>query len=178
VAAVNYHFGDKETLYIEAVKAAHACSRMSELPEFPPELSGADKMRWFIRGLAESMTAPLRATAMQLLMREMSNPSAATRAVVTEFIQPVAFRLREIVRELLPEVDDHHLYMIGFSVIGQLLYYRQNRPVSELIFGPEVMAGLTTELVTEHVTRFTLAALGLAEPYPGARPRKPQERRR
>ena len=41
---------------------------------------------------------------------------------------------------------------------------RQNRPVSELIFGKAAVDALDVDLVTDHVTRFTLAALGFGEP--------------
>jgi AcrR family transcriptional regulator len=169
VAAVNYHFGDKESLYIEACKAAHTCSGMGEPPDFPADMPPAEKLRLFVGCMAAWMMAPVRPTAMQLLMREMAQASAATRAVVAEFIQRPADRLRAIVREVVPTADEPTVYMIGFSVIGQLLYYRQNRPVSELLFGADVMATLTPDRVATHVTRFTLAALGLADPYPGVR---------
>ena len=48
--------------------------------------------------------------------------------------------------------------------VSQILFYRQNRRVAELIFGKEAVAALGVEAVTEHVTRFTFAALGLAPP--------------
>jgi hypothetical protein len=54
--------------------------------------------------------------------------------------------------------------MTGFSVIAQCLFYRQNRPVAELIFGKAAIDALEVDAVTEHVVRFTLAALGQAEP--------------
>ncbi len=167
VAAINYHFGDKERLYIEAVKFAHICSGkgVSPPPDFPADMPPADKLRHLIRGMAESMHVPVRPASMQLLMREMAHPSAAGQAVVTEFIQPMAFCLRAVVRELMPGLDENQMYMVGLSVIGQLLFYRQNRPVTELIFGRAVMDALTVDMVADHITRFTLAALGHGEPY-------------
>lgn len=167
VAAINYHFGDKEKLYIEAVKHAHTCS-MSEGP-LPPWVVGApavDKLRGFIRQMLRQMHGPVRQSSLQLLMREMANTTPATRAVVEDFIRPMAFTLRELVRELMPKAAEKQRLMIGFSIVGQCLYYRQNRNVSVMLFGQEQIDELDLEAVTEHVTRFTLAALGLAKPYP------------
>jgi AcrR family transcriptional regulator len=165
IAAVNYYFGDKEKLYLEAVKHAHTCAaRMDTFPVLPPGTPPVEKLRVFLREMVNRMHVPASASAMKLVMREMADPGKASHVVVTEFIQPVAFALREILRELLPHLDEPHLLMTGFSVIGQCLYYRQNRPVSELIFGKAAMDALDVNSVAEHVIRFTLAALGHAEP--------------
>src|SRR5262245_52082043 len=169
IASVNYYFGDKEKLYIEAVKNAHVCAAQFEtFPVLPPETPPVEKLRVFIREMVKRMHAPASPTAMKLMMREMADPGMAAHVVVTEFIQPVAFRLRDILRELMPHLGEQQLLMTGFSVIGQCLFYRQNRPVTELIFGKEAVDALTVDAVADHVVRFTLAALGHAEPIGGS----------
>ena len=164
IAAVNYYFGDKEKLYIEAVKRAHQCAGKMEASQIPPDLPPVERLRLFIRGMVTAMHAPASPSAMKLMMREMADPGKAAHVVVTEFIQPMAFALRAILRELLPHLDEQHLLMTGFSVIGQCLFYRQNRPVAELIFGKEEVSALRADAVADHVVRFTLAALGHADP--------------
>lgn len=176
IAAVNYYFGDKEQLYIEAVKRAHVCA--GKLDTFPVPPEGAppvEKLRGFIREMVTRMHAPASPTAMKLMMREMADPGKAAHVVVTEFIQPAAFALRAILRELLPHLDEQRLLMTGFSVMGQCLFYRQNRPVAELIFGKESVDALDVASVADHVVRFTLAALGHSEPVGG--PAKPGKRK-
>lgn len=168
IAAVNYYFGDKERLYIEAVKQAHACAgRMDSLSVLPPDVSPVEKLRLYIREMVRRVHAPTSPTAVKLMMREMANPGKAAHVVVTEFIQPAAFRLRDILRELLPHLDEQRLLLTGFSVVGQCLFYRQNRPVAELVFGKETIAALNVDAVADHVVQFTLAALGHAEPIGG-----------
>lgn len=164
IASVNYYFGDKERLYIEAVKRAHICSSEGPVPDFPPGTLPVEKLKGFIHNMVGRMHAPASPSSMKLMMREMAHPGKAAHVIVEEFIQPMAFRLRAILEELFPEHDPSRLLMIGFSIFGQILFYRQNRPVAELIFGKESVDALSLEMVTEHVTRFTLAALGQAEP--------------
>lgn len=165
IASVNYYFGDKEKLYIEAVKRAHVCAgRMDTFPVPPAGTPPVEKLRGFIREMVTRMNTPASPAAMKLMMREMADPGKAAHVVVTEFIQPAAFALRAMLRELLPHLDEHHLLMTGFSIIGQCLYYRQNRPISELIFGKEAIDALDSNAVADHVVRFSLAALGYAEP--------------
>ena len=166
VAAINYHFGDKERLYTETVRNAHQCG-MAQMqgPNWPADAPPADKLRAFIQTMARTMHEPVRPAALQLMMREMSNPSPAGAAVVREFIHPMAMALRAIVADLFPNLPESRRLMFGFSIVGQCLYYRQNRAVSELLFGAEHVAALDADAVADHITRFTLAALGLAEPY-------------
>lgn len=180
IAAINYHFGGKERLYIEAVKNAHACSAGGlPPPSWPPGTPPAEKLRGFIREVAGRMTEPTRPSALQLMMRELSHPSEAAREVVREYIRPMAELLRGILQELFPTAEPHRLLMVGFSVIGQCLYYRQNRLLSEIIFSKPEMDALSTAVIVDHITRFTLAAVGhappitaddLAEPLPGGAP--------
>lgn len=161
VAGVNYHFGDKENLYVEAVKRAHMCSA-KDLPIESLSVPGTPplaRLEGFIRGMVASMHAPARPSAMKLMMREMADPGKAAGTVVDQFIRPLAMHLKGILRELLPDLPEPQLLMTGFSVIAQCLYYRQNRPVSELIFGKAEMNALTVEMVADHVVRFTLAAV-------------------
>lgn len=162
IAAVNYYFRDKETLYIEAVKHAHVCSTTDESRrEFPPDMPPADKLNLFVRGMVAAMHTPASAASMKLMMREMADPGKAAHVVVDEFIRPMAFRLRDILRELLPDTPEPKLLMTGFSVIGQILFYRQNRPMSELIFGRDHVERLTADMVADHVVAFTFRALGV-----------------
>jgi AcrR family transcriptional regulator len=160
LASVNYYFGDKEHLYIEAVKHAHECTSAAPR-DFPPDTHPADKLNHFIRGMVRAMHAPTSPAAMTLMMREMADPGKAAHVVVDEFIRPMAFQLRDILRELLPDLPEPQLLMTGFSVIGQILFYRQNRPVAELIFGLDHVERLTEEMVADHVVAFTFRALGI-----------------
>ena len=169
VAAINYHFGDKETLYIDTVRNAHACSKAGPaLLEWSPGTPPAEKLRQFIGHMTRSMNGPIRPESLQLLMRELGQPSPATVAVVQDYIRPMAYGLTDILTELLPDLPEPRRLMIGFSVVGQCLYYRQNRTVSVLLFGQDRIDELSLEMVTDHITRCTFAALGLADAYPHA----------
>lgn len=164
-AAVNYHFRDKETLYVEAVRNAHRCTEVGPGGvTIDPAAAPVDRLRGVIRQLVEQMTAPVRPTALQLLMRELGQPSDATRAVVEDFIRPMAHVLTEVLRDLMPSATEPERWMVGFSVVGQCLFYKQNRTIMGMLYAG--VDDLTVAVVTAHITRFTLAALGQAEPYP------------
>jgi AcrR family transcriptional regulator len=161
VAAVNYYFGDKERLYSETVKNAYRqCTEGIPLPDWAPGTPAEQKLRDFIRVLVMRMLRPQAPTATQLMMREMAQPTAACAEWVGEYIRPLADTLRAILAELLPQTAEADQWLIGFSIVGQCLFYRQNRPAIAILVGDEAFQRLDADRVAEHICRFTLAALG------------------
>jgi AcrR family transcriptional regulator len=159
IAAVNYHFGDKERLYIESVKNAHQCCSAIPFPQWPPGTPPQQKLREFIGVLAQRMLKPIRVSATKLMMREIADPSQACTEVVRDYIQPMAEVLRGILGEMFPAMPPERIYLIGNSIVGQCLFYRQNRSIIERIMGKGALERITPEVLADHVTSFTLAAL-------------------
>lgn len=162
VAAINYYFGDKERLYKEAVKYANrGCIEGAPLPEWAPRTPPVQKLCDFIRVIVARMLSPQSPASLQLMMREMAQPSAACEEVVRDYIQPIAHKLRGIIEELFPAATEQQRILIAFSIVGQCHFYRSQRAVASLLIGEEAFQQLSTEIVTEHITAFTLRALGL-----------------
>lgn len=164
LAAVNYHFGDKERLYIEAVKRAH-CMRSDEvpLPQWPVGTPAIEKLHGFILTILTRMVDdPSPPWSMQLMMRELFRPTAACAELVQDFIRPHFQILLSILDELLPaDMPQHERNLIGFSVIGQCLHYKVARPVVAILVGEEELASYTPLRLAQHITHFTLAAIAL-----------------
>jgi TetR/AcrR family transcriptional regulator, regulator of cefoperazone and chloramphenicol sensitivity len=160
-AAISFHFGGKERLYIEAVKYAHrTCHEGVPFPEYPASTPAAERLRGFIRTMVHRMANEPDPFATQLMMREMAQPTAACVEVVREYIRPMADILRGILGELLPDADPAQVYLTGFSIVGQCLFYKQNRPVARLLMGEADFDCLDAERIAEHVIAFTLRGLG------------------
>src|SRR5262249_61415960 len=80
---------------------------------------------------------------------------------VRQFVRPNFEALQLILGELLPpDATPLKRYLTGFSIIGQCLHYRVARPVVTLLVGEEGVRRLDVETLTEHITEFSLAALG------------------
>jgi len=163
LAAINYHFGDKERLYIEAVKAARNLLE-AEVP-LPKDVDLADPedaLHTFIQTLAMRMLSRnVESWRHELLVREFMQPSRACEEIMQESIVPFMDRLHAILRRLLPpDVPDHTVRQLGFSIISQCAYYRlQDRVVSMLTPEEELAEHYTPELLASHITRFSIAAV-------------------
>jgi AcrR family transcriptional regulator len=165
IAAVNYYFGDKERLYIEAVKLAH-CDRINHHP--PPSWSDgtppARKLHDFVRVLlARMLQDPSEAWHTQLMLRELLQPTAACVELVRDYIKPQFSLLLEIIDELLPvEAPLERRHLIAFSIVGQCLYHRIARPVIELLVSAKEFADYTGDHLADHITQLSLAAIDRA----------------
>ena len=113
----------------------------------------------------------------RLMLREMLPPTPVSEVLVREAIRPRFERLKGILRQICPEADERRLHALAFSVIGQCLHYKMARPITERLIGPRAIAALDLEYLTDHITSFCLAALGLGPPLesrPGSRRRERQ----
>lgn len=166
LAAINYHFGDKEQLYLEAVQEAH-CTGAEDLPQLPPGMPPDEKLRFFIRNLLERMIDPNRpAWHSQLMLREMAQPTKACEALVEGYIRPMANVLLSILDEIVPQTTaNEDRFLIGFSIVGQCLFHKVHKPVAKLLVGEPTYEAYTVERLADHIARYSLAALGYAEPF-------------
>lgn len=169
VAAINYHFGDKEGIYVQSVMEAHRCA-MEPVPveriEACPPVEG---LRVFIRHFLASVLAMEHGPSWhhQLMLRELLRPSAACETLVREAIRPKFEVLGRLMRALAPGADERRIHALVFSVIGQCLHYRVARPIAERLIGREKLAALDLEYLTDHISGVALAALGLGPPVVG-----------
>ena len=174
VAAVNYHFGDKQSLYAACLETAQAECNDRTLAAVDPTAPPHERLRGFIAGMLASQIAPGKpAWHMELMLREMVHPTEATRLVVERFIQPLAATLREILDELCPGISasEHEGWPTGFSIVAQVLFYGTYAPITRLLMGDEGFQRLSVDAIADHVTRFSLAALGKAQPLSFGDPR-------
>ena len=162
IAAVNYYFGDKQRLYVEAVVRAHRW-RMErvKLPEWnadtPPETKLADFIKTFIRRVR---SGPGDTWHTRLIMREIGNPTAACAELVQSSIRPQFEILLSVLRELLPDEGDvEKLRLTAFSIVGQCLFYHFADPVVRNLLSEEEYAALEIDKLAEHITEFSLATI-------------------
>jgi TetR/AcrR family transcriptional regulator, regulator of cefoperazone and chloramphenicol sensitivity len=166
IAAINYYFRDKERLYIETVKSACSCQQeVLQTLQWPAGTPPVTKLRDFIAAVVRTMLADGNAPwVRQLVLRELAQPTVACAAFVNEHIRPMAETLAGILQELLPGVPRRKRNLIAFSIVGQCFYHRVAAPIVAQLVGEEEQRGYGPDVLAEHITQFSLAALGLAPP--------------
>jgi TetR/AcrR family transcriptional regulator, regulator of cefoperazone and chloramphenicol sensitivity len=166
VAAVNYHFGDKEQLYVETVLHAHRCGLDTPDADAAMPAAPADQLRCFVHHFLNHVLAISYPEDWRhrLMLREMLHPTSASDVLIREAIRPKFECLQGILRQFCPDADERKLNALAFSVIGQCLHYRMGRPIAERLIGRDSFESLDLEYLTDHITTFCIAALGCAPP--------------
>ena len=180
IAAVNYHFGDKRSLYIATVRHAQSCAD-SENPEivWPANMPSAVRLREYIRTMLElKLDVNKPAWHLGIMLREMAHPTEACAAVVEDYVRPMANGLRSILADLLGDnFPPERVNLIGFSIVGQVLFYYVHQPIIRLLIGEADYGKLSVQKLADHITDFSLAGMGLAPALAALNSVKPVRRK-
>jgi AcrR family transcriptional regulator len=167
VASVNYYFGNKETLYIEAWRLAFHKS----LEAFPPDggISPAAPPEERLRGriyAAIQRFASSRNYEFEIISKELAAPTGLLEEVMRESIEPLRCEFGRIVRELLGEqASQQQIELCRMSIMSQCF----NLTIQERRRKAFAKAGMKTtispnnnfklEMMADHVTWFSLAGI-------------------
>jgi AcrR family transcriptional regulator len=163
IAAINYHFRDKEGLYSAVLRETHREAR----EKYPPTLglgsnpTPPERLRAFVLSFLLRLFDPGRPAWHGLLMaREMVEPTAAFEAVIEESTRPRYDLLLDIVRCLLgPEESEERLWLYANSVLGQCLHYHHARHVLARLHGELPACMRDVETLADHIAEFSLGAV-------------------
>jgi len=165
VAAVNYHFGGKENLYLESFQAMLGPLRdqrmavMNELMERDP----APTLEEYLAGFAEGFLEPLVDESlgrrfMLFVSREISDQKLPAGFFFDQFIAPLVSRaVSSLDRVGVPMTQEQSFFCI-FSIIGQLLHAVKGHHMSAQI---ETMGAPPFDLkgFVDHFVRFSAAGI-------------------
>jgi TetR/AcrR family transcriptional regulator, regulator of cefoperazone and chloramphenicol sensitivity len=161
VAAVNYHFGDKQGLYNAVFEYAHACA-MDQHP-VPTAIAGSkpqERLQAFIGTFLRRILDDGRpAWHGKLMAREMVEQTGVLDILVGKGVRPQFEFLSATVRDLVGDLPPDVLRRCGASVVSQCLFYFHARPVVTRLFPELRFDAAEITALTEHITAFSLAGL-------------------
>jgi len=163
IAAINYHFGDKKSLYIAVLKHYQEIAFRA----YPPDLGiketqkPEEKLRAYIRSfLTRIMDDVHPAWFGRLLAREFTEPTWAFDILVEETIRPSFQLLTEIVAEIIGKNSKERIVRLcSMSIVGQCLYFRHSHPVITRLYPGESFGFKHIKESTEHISFFSLHGL-------------------
>jgi AcrR family transcriptional regulator len=163
VAAVNYHFGDKETLYKEAWRYSFSESIKAHPPDggvsddAPPH----ERLRGIVSALLRRI-ADEDNKEFLFVQKELANPTGLLEEVMQEEIRPLHEKMETLVRELLgPRSSDMQVRFCVISIISQcinpMVAMNRQKEKREGKNGPPGVDDI--EAYTNHVVKFSLAGI-------------------
>jgi AcrR family transcriptional regulator len=161
VAAVNYYFGDKASLYMEAWQEAFKKYALPKLPDSATMLP-EERLQIYICSLMQIYMAPeTQGQFTRLYLMELVNPTGLIeKNMWHDLIEPRRQILLGIIRKLMEtEVTDETVLFCEMSIISQcraLLNIR--RSDLEYLLGQSLSPDLIKRMA-DHITRFSLAGI-------------------
>ncbi|HSZ51627.1 MAG TPA: CerR family C-terminal domain-containing protein [Caulobacteraceae bacterium] len=163
LAAVNYHFGGVEALYVAALREAHSRTTWVDkvnLEGFADQ-PATEKLKAVLRYLVLELAGPGDAWEMRLVYRELTIPTFAHEAFLAAGIEPRRAFMRDIIAEILdcpPEAPAVGRCMLSVMAPWMTLSVI-NRPTLHT-FLPDLDEHCDgVERLVDHVERFVLAGI-------------------
>jgi AcrR family transcriptional regulator len=164
-AAINYHFGGKDGLYREVLRAAFRGMTQDQLAhaEDMKTLSREEALAAFIRRqLRPLMARDESSRHMRLFNWETVRPTPVLRALVAEEAAPFMNMAADLAHRFLPDADRRTLTVASVWLIGQCSIFLRNRErLAEPPVGLE-MDDAMVEWIAQAVSRWLVAGLGAA----------------
>ncbi|MBL8858872.1 MAG: CerR family C-terminal domain-containing protein [Planctomycetes bacterium] len=163
IAAVHYHFGDKEALYHEVIERAVQAALTAFPPDYglPPDPTAKDRLHAFVHSfLLRVLTVEKTSVLMRMLTREMVEPTAALDRLVEKVQRPLFRMLHGIVAELSgPHTPPETVLACSQAVVAQCLFYKHAEHVISRM-GHRLPA-TPTEIahLADQITEFTLGGI-------------------
>jgi AcrR family transcriptional regulator len=137
VAAVNYHFGGKDKLHIAAIDHARTRALQEDPTPAGPKPDGPLTPELKLRRHLRAMLGRAFATGpagwyMQIVLREMVDPTPALRCALDDHLGPHQRRLEAIVGQVLgQDPDSDPVKDTAAAILATAIYYHSCRPAIE-----------------------------------------------
>jgi TetR/AcrR family transcriptional regulator, regulator of cefoperazone and chloramphenicol sensitivity len=167
IAAVNYHFRDKTSLYTEVVRQSMQAARLDAVhAAFDQNAAPEEILRAVVKARLENLRSlDLSDWHFRIFAHELAKPTPAIDVVVNEAIRPLYLRMCKLLGSILGLPPDHQkTRLCAHSIIGQILFYAFARPVISRLSPQMKMTAAQVDVIADHITEFSLAFLRKTQP--------------
>lgn len=167
LAAVNYHFGNKQNLYLEVFRSRWLprASRIQQSFRQSLKNNGNPTPNMVVQSFARAflegpMSADERTRHLKLISGELVQPTEAFELVVEQVFRPLFDKLLEDLQKVMPDtIDEKQMVLNVFSILSMVLYFNFARPLISSFVGGQEGNELETRLV-DHIVQFSLNGVG------------------
>ncbi len=163
LAAVNYHFGDKERLYMAVIKHYReiAVQKYSQNDSVRAHDPYDVQLIAFIKSFMFHILGEGHESCFgKLMSRELIEPTSALDVIIEEEFRPFFNRLNAIIRQLLgKEIGEEKVVLCAMSILGQCLYFKHSRPVIRRLLRKDHYTAEEISEIADHIACFSLEAL-------------------
>jgi len=162
IASVNYHFGDKETLYLEAWRYAfnqeldNHPSDGGVAEDAPAEQRLAGRIRSLIARVADQ-----NSYSFAIINKEMAQPTRLLADILEKEINPQRLKMLALLKECLGQTaTEQHIHYCHTSIMGQCFQLLRLKHMKNSQNFPHYPSDLSdSKAFADHVVQFSLAGI-------------------
>ena len=166
VAAVNYHFGGKENLYLEVFRNRMRPLREIRIAAIEKAMSkgnGKPSLENLLRAFAIAFLEPFSdrnhsRQFVKLMTHEMLDHRLTQTMFIDEVVAPVTSALLKALTTIIPDYDEITGKLCIHSVVGQLVHVIRIREMFEGIDDPNIPAFDLAGFI-DHIVEFSAAGI-------------------
>jgi AcrR family transcriptional regulator len=165
VAAVNYHFGGKEKLYVETFRHLLIDLRDRRISSMRRDMSAVENpsLEYFLESFANAFLEPLVDGSrgrlhLSFFANEMMGSHLPKGVFHDEFIRPLIQVTTEALNLTGIRLDPQTARMCMMSIVGQLLHTLKAMPYFSTTQGPHLVPSNLGDHI-QHVVRFSAAGI-------------------
>jgi AcrR family transcriptional regulator len=167
LAAVNYHFGTKQSLYLEVFRSRWLprASRLHQNFQKSIKNNGKLSPNTVVQSLVRAfLEGPLsddeRMRHYKLIFGEFVQPTQAFELVADQVLKPLFTNLMADLRAVMPEsIRDKQMALNAFSILAMVLYFNLARPlIGRIIDGYDEVE--FKDRLIDHIVEFSLNGIG------------------
>ena len=172
IAAVNYHFGSKENLYVETFryvvsheKDVHAEDFFKEAGEnISPYKASVLLFRYVKEKFNAHFSKKQPRWFNMLVMRSLLDPSPALQALVEEVFRPEMDAFVSFIQKANPTISPEDATLLDFFLTGQIFFYSLSRVPILMALQKEDYDKAFIDTVADQIARAMIARSGLPQP--------------
>lgn len=163
LAMVNYYFGSKDELYLAVIRRVSGNGFLDKmLPAAEAALPAAERLARLIEHLMIGvLTAGPESDVARLVTWEIVQPTHALSVIVDTVSRPIHEAMCALVKDICDRpVTDQEARRHTFSILAQIVYYANSRPLNDLIDPSLRYDDASIRELARHVTAFSLRGMG------------------
>jgi len=161
VAAVNYYFGDKDSLYVSAWRQAMR-QFLAGLEEPSQDLSPEEQLGFVIHQFIVKilLTGGPRNSFRRMELLELANPTGLIDEAWKEEIAPRRQEMVEVIQKIMgPDVPELAVMLCEMSIVNQCRGYSLLRRSRVDFLDEDELTPECVNRIAEHTTQFSLAGI-------------------
>jgi TetR/AcrR family transcriptional regulator, regulator of cefoperazone and chloramphenicol sensitivity len=162
VAAVNYHFRDKQGLYAQVLLRMAGEARIEGMRAALNESGAPEEIfRRVIKARMQGLgTHRPPDWHFRIVAREFSHPTPAMSRMIDKVSRPLYERMLDLIGKIIQlPVDNEKTRLCTYSVMGQIILYALASPILMKLWSGLKMTSTQMDRIADHIADFSLAYL-------------------